>query len=150
MLRVNKTLRILCIRDSQIGLAGFSHLSDGLIHNDTLRELFPAASESVNDEHVLNLCPGLSLNRGLETLNLACSNITDTGIGYLVQCMQDNAYLKQVVISQSWNFDNFINGGPGTNWDKLQYWLALNKLNRKLIKEQPGRLDRCHYLEFGR
>jgi hypothetical protein len=72
MLRVNKTLGILCINpeaDAPIGPVGFSHLSDGLTHNDTLRELNVASCENVGHEHVRNICPGLILNRGLETLD---------------------------------------------------------------------------------
>ncbi len=91
------SVQILCInpdRRAPIGPVGFSHLSDGLTHNDTLRELSVASCENVGDVHVRKLCPGLILNRGLETLDLSLHDITETGVGYFLQCMQENVHLK--------------------------------------------------------
>jgi hypothetical protein len=74
--------------EAPIEPAGCSHLSGGLTdltHNGTLRELSIAYCENVGDEHVWNLCPGLILNRGIETLGLGHTRITETGVGYLLQ-----------------------------------------------------------------
>lgn len=139
MLRVNKTLRILCInpeRETPIGPVGFSHLSDGLTHNDTLRKLSVASCDDVGDEHVRNLCPGLILNRGLETLDLSLTNITETGVGYFLQCMQDNVHLKVISMGQPVNLEDIIDIGSKSTWNKLTYWLTLNTLNRKLIRDE--------------
>jgi hypothetical protein len=129
MLRVNKTLRILCINTYDeappIGPVGFSHLSDGLTHNDTLREL-RVGSKNTGDEHVQKLCPGLILNRGLECLDLGPSrSITETGCGYLLQCLPGNVHLKCIKTSHFYPI-----------WNKVSYWLALNRLNRKLIWDE--------------
>jgi hypothetical protein len=107
-----------------------------LTHNDTLRELSVAYNDNVGDEHVRNLCPGLILNRGLETLDLCQTSITETGIGHFLQCMQDNVYLKHIKISQPMNDEDFIHIGPKSTWNKLMYWLELNRFNRKLIRDE--------------
>lgn len=139
MLRVNKTLRELFIdpgSDASIGPVGFSHLSDGLTHNNTLRDLSVAFCGNVGDIHVRNLCPELSLNRGLETLDLRQTSITETGSGYFLQCMQDNIYLKFIRMVQPMNDEDYIDIGPKLIWSKLTYWLQLNRLNRKLIRDE--------------
>jgi hypothetical protein len=139
MLRVNKTLRILCIMKSisiPIGPVGFSHLSDGLTHNDTLRELSLNSNENVGDEHARNLFPGLVANRGLETLELVGTNITELGLTYFLQCARVNVYLKRIGMRQPLNSEDAIPLGPNTVWNELQYWLGLNRLNRKLIKDE--------------
>lgn len=80
MLQVNRTIRELLIYDSNMSPTGFSHLSDGLMHNDTLR-VMALVSEDVGDEYVQQHCPGLTVNKGLERLDLTCGKVSEKGLG---------------------------------------------------------------------
>jgi hypothetical protein len=133
MMKVNNTLVKLGIESCRISSAAdFRHLSEGLAQNTGLRELSMGCSDRFTDEHVKNICPGLALNKGLETLWLFCplGSITETGVGYLETVLRTNVYLKYVAMDP----EN-IPTGPGTKWNKMMYWLRLNKCNRKLLKD---------------
>jgi hypothetical protein len=55
-----------------------------------------ANTSNVGDEHVQMICPGLKLDEGLETLDLAGASVTtDEGVEY-INC---NFFLKHILIS---------------------------------------------------
>jgi hypothetical protein len=138
MMKVNNTLRELSIQSCHIGASDCFYLSEGLALNTGLREFAIGNShgnhDNVTDEYIRNLCPGLAVNKGLETLNLCSSfnhdSITETGLCYLEKVLRTNVYLKSVIIGPG-----KIPTGPGTIWNKMEYWLALNKCNRKLLQD---------------
>jgi hypothetical protein len=129
MMKVNNTVIELGIKSCQISsAAACCHLSEGLAQNTALRGLSMGGNDRLTDDHIQNLCPGLALNKGLETLNLRSQYITDKGVGYLETVLRTNVYLKKVFI-------NHIPEGPGTIWSKMMHWLGLNQCNRKLLKD---------------
>jgi hypothetical protein len=91
-----------------------------LTHYDTRRDLSLVYCEIVGDERVRNLCPRLIHNRGIETLGLGHTSITETGVGYLLQFMQDNVYLKL----SEW----LSEGTKGITWTS-----DLNQLEKALV-----------------
>jgi hypothetical protein len=58
-------------------------------------------------------------------------------VGYLEQVLQDNVYLKDVIIGHK-----NIPTGPGTIRNKMRYWLGLNQCNRKLLKNPSTTLTK--------
>jgi hypothetical protein len=130
MLKVNNTISKLDITDCQIlTAANCSHLSEGLAQNTGLRYFSIGTTDELTDQHIQNRCPGLAVNRGLENLDLMSStHITEMGVGYLETVLQSNVYLKLVG-------DGLCPPFSGTAWDKLTYWIDLNKCNRKLIQD---------------
>jgi hypothetical protein len=136
MMKVNNAVIAIFIGSRDISSAAdFCHLSDGLAQNTGLWcTLCMGLEDGLTDEHVQNLCPGLALNKGLETLELYSldQTITETGVGYLEQVLQTNVHLKYIRgIADSED----IPTGPGTIWNKLKYWLGLNQCNRKLLQD---------------
>ena len=152
MLLVNKTLRILCIMGSKIGPDGFDHISRGLAHNATLQTIFLGNDQKVGDEHVQRLCPGLAVNRGLETLDLGGAGVTNKGLEPIEVALRTNYHLKNIRLNQPMNEADYIKLGPGTTWRKMCSWMALNDLNRKVllrkddvsVSEWHGILLNCH------
>ena len=137
MMKVNQTIKELCINGCEISAKGCLHLSDGLAENSVLRKFSIGNEDILTDQHVENLCGGLAVNRGLEYLGL-CSpmgRITEKSVVRLEKIVRTNSYLKRVGISQNFHDGDFIYTGPGTVYDKLKYWLDLNKCNRKLIHD---------------
>jgi hypothetical protein len=134
MMKVNNTvieLRIISCQTSSA--ADFCYLSEGLAQNTGLRGLSMGGNDRLTDDHVQNLCPGLALNKGLESLQLwpyLGRSITETGLGYLETVLRTNVYLKDVFIP-----NDDIPDGPGTIWSKMMHWLGLNQCNRKLLKD---------------
>jgi hypothetical protein len=71
MMKVNNTVSKFGIRPCHISSAtDICHLSEGLVQNTGLRELYMGGQNRLKDDHVSTLCPELALNKGLETLNL--------------------------------------------------------------------------------
>jgi hypothetical protein len=84
LLEVNNTIITLHIPHYEITAASCSHLSEGLAQNTGLRCWLSIGTYVLTDEHIENLCPGLAVNRGLETLDLSYSrHLTEMGVGYL-------------------------------------------------------------------
>jgi hypothetical protein len=133
MMKVNNTISYLGISSCQISAADCCPLSEGLALNTGLREFYIGDEDRLTDGHVQNLCPGLARNKGLETIGLFCppGSITETGVGRLEKVLRTNVYLKSVTIGRG----NCIPTGPRTIWNKMMYWLYLNKSNRKLIQD---------------
>jgi hypothetical protein len=132
VMKENTTLRVLSIDlyTTKTSTADCCHLSDGLALNNRLVQFSIYGRSRLTDEHVKNLCPGLTVNRSLEVLNLSCARkgITEMGVGYLEKILHTNVYLKFVDISHHPT-------GTGINWNKMNYWLSLNKCNRKLLRD---------------
>jgi hypothetical protein len=70
MMKVNNTVTKLEIRSFQINAVDCCYLSEGLAQNTGLRELSFGGNDRLTDDHVQNLCLGLALNKGLESLKL--------------------------------------------------------------------------------
>ncbi len=60
------------------------------------------------------------------------NSITERGVGYLETVLRTNVSLKYVVVIDG---VNHIPTGPGIKWNKIMYWLGLNRCSRKLLKE---------------
>ena len=133
MLCVNNTLEILCIMGCKIDADGFSHISRGLAHNSSLRTIFLGNDQKVGDEHVRRLCPGLALNKGLETLDLGGAAVTNKGLAPIEVALRENYYLQNIRLNQPMRESDFIKLGPGTTWRTICSWMALNSLNRKVF-----------------
>jgi hypothetical protein len=133
MMKANNTVIDLGISSCQINAVDCCHLSEGLAQNTRLRVLHMAGNDRLTDDHVQNLCPGLALNKGLKKLYLwphLGRSVTETGLGYLETVLRTNVYLKCVLIDSVHILDR-----PGSIWNKVRYWLGLNKCNRKLLKD---------------
>lgn len=133
MLLRNKTLRILCIMGSKIGAEGFDHISRGLAANSTLQTIFLGNDQKVGDDHIRRLCPGLAVNRGLETLDLSGAGITNKGLEPIEVALRTNYHLKNIRLNQPMDDKDHIKLGDGTIWRKICSWMTLNDLNRKVL-----------------
>jgi hypothetical protein len=148
MLQVNTSIRELCLNYCHFTQRGFQYLSEALAVNSTLRNLSCSSpgtvdeeegeedEEELTDEYIYNLCPGLALNQGLDTLDFGLANsVTDQGIRYLTAAARVNLNLTDVQISQ---FPRTIRD---SSWRKLQYYLAFNRCNRKIIRDGDASLS---------
>jgi len=142
MLRVNETIRMICLNGCEIGLQGFQHLSDALAVNNTLRAIDLGLDEDINDEHFRKLLPGLKANRCLETLEMTGTTMTEDSVKCMEALLHDNFYLKRLAFPQHhFDIDMYIPHGPGTAWNRVQYWLTLNRCNRKIVKDEDAKLS---------
>jgi len=141
MLRVNTSLRELCLSYGQIGHVGFEHLSDALAVNTTLRILDVGGDITIYDKHLRKLCPGLRVNGGLETLDVRRTNITNEGVKCIEEVLCDNFYLKKVALSQPDDDEAYIDMVPGTSWSRVLRLLKLNQYNRKIVKDEEAILS---------
>ncbi len=148
MLGENKTLRILCIMGSKIGVEGFTHISRGLANNSTLKTIFLGNDRRVGDEHIRRLCPGLAVNKGLETLDLGGAGVTNNGLVPIEESLRGNYYLKSIRLNQPMHKDDKIKLGPGTHWRKICSWMALNDLNRKVLLRDDEDVPLSEWLEI--
>lgn len=144
MLCVNKTLQILCIMGSKIGPDGFSHISRGLASNSSLVKIFLGNDQKVGDEHVRRLCPGLTLNKGLETLDLGGAAITNKGLAPIEVALRENCHLTNIRLHQPINDADHIQLGPGTYWRNICSWMTLNGFNRKVFLRDDVPLAEWH------
>ena len=162
MLGQNKTLQVLCLVRTELGVVGFGHLSRGLANNDSLHELRLGQDdpgEGLGNEHIAQLCyPGLMVNQGLQTLHLGVTDITNQGLQSLEQVLCVNFFLQRLHILQSTAMINkrrmkttrtrmrlshdastttddciLLQDGPESTWWKIDSWLELNRLNRKIL-----------------
>jgi hypothetical protein len=134
MLRVNKSLPLLNITRSAIGPRGFEYLASALTVNNTLRSLPLHSDPDIGDEHIWNLCRGLKDNHGLEALSFEHSpGLSSEGIGHIVDCLRSNHYLTAIapVGPHYWR----------EAWPEMYFFLELNKLNRKIVKDEEAPLS---------
>mmetsp|Transcript_16826 Transcript_16826/g.18706 ORF Transcript_16826/g.18706 Transcript_16826/m.18706 type:complete len:345 (+) Transcript_16826:202-1236(+) len=148
MIKVNTTLEELCIRELdrkkrpgknclRITRSGWVALSKALAVNKTLRCLDFANSEFGNKD-LITLGAGLRKNKGLETLDLGLSSITDYGIRCYLQrvILKHNKTLRHVKIPYCC-YDKRDNISLNTT-QEVTYALRRNHL---FLREEDDTLD---------
>lgn len=145
MVKVNKTITYLGLSSCEISAEDCVLLSQGLAVNTRICQLYIGDGDKLTDDHVRNLCPGLAMNKALETLSLLCPSgtINEEGIGYMENVLRfHNVHLKQISVYKG----NYIPTGSGTIWEKTILWLSLNKnFDRKLIQDPHCTLSRWQH-----
>ena len=142
MLRVNKTLKILSLCQTQIGPDGLARLAEGLAVNDTLQNLWLDTDVTINDEHIKRLFQGLKANRGVDTVWLKQSAgyfsefLTPEGIQHIAECLRTNHYLTTIVPFLRVGVHDIDAREPLRDepaWLQVKYLLKLNALGRKTV-----------------
>jgi hypothetical protein len=120
---------------SNVGPKGFQYIGDALAVNNTLRRLPLYSDKSIGDEHIRNLCQGLKVNCGLEALDLHYEgkSSSDNGINHIVDCLRNNHYLTTITLNE------YLPSVP--SWSEISFLLELNKLNRKIIRDEKATMS---------
>lgn len=147
MLCTNRSIRELHISFCLVGPRGLGSIFDALTTNDVLRKLscLDNVDENISDEHVANICRGLAVNRSVESVSLMAfagierTGMTNDAILHLETCLRSNVYLRD--FKPFMPFGTKDSSGFSSPDEKVRYWLTLNRLNRKVIKDNYASLS---------
>jgi len=89
------------------------------------------------------LFQGLAANRGVECVDLQGIALTQMGIGHIETCLEDNFYLKRSFHSLQPENLKKIDSPYWSPYESksIAALLALNSLNRKLVKDEDASLS---------
>jgi len=121
--------------NSRITYSGWRALSDAIAENSTLR-FFDFANSSFENRDLLALVPGLRKNKGLRTLDLRLSKITDYGVRRILQHLilkYHNKTMREIHLpEESWFSCTTNNDDPDPitreTTQELEYALRRNYL----------------------
>lgn len=143
MLQVNTTIEELSLRGCDIGAEGFRCLSNALAVNTKLRSLsLGCIFDESDDSFIPIICPGLAVNRTVEVLDITLSHFSEEGVECLNSVLQSIFTLQRVTMdSPFFDWDYVISiAGHGSPLYTLEYFLTLNRYNRKIILDDNATL----------
>ena len=100
ILKTNKTIKTLQLWFSSL-TGGIKQVSDSLVNNRTLEQLWLYHVTDITDEDMTHLSTMLATNRTLKELHLSNCNITDNGVRYICGGLTKNQTLTTLYIEHN-------------------------------------------------
>ena len=124
ILKTNKTIKKLQLWSSAL-TGGIKQVSDSLLNNKTLEQLWLSDATGITDEDMIHLSNMLVSNTTLKGLELRFCNVTDKGLRYICEGLAKNQTLTSLSIS---NNHQITSVSTSTIADLIQTTTSLTRL----------------------